>query len=76
MTVRPPRNRPIGFRKRLSLFRACSFHAKPAPAKTGRVSHAVQVIVFDYKDLQPEYILATAAGVLALGITYGLVSNR
>lgn len=37
---------------------------------------ARKVIVFDYEDLQPEYVLATAAVVLALGITYWMVSTR
>lgn len=43
---------------------------------TALMAVARKVIVFDYKDLQPEYVLATAAVVLALGITYWLVSTR
>ncbi len=35
-----------------------------------------KVIIFDYKELTPMYILATAAVVLALGITYWLVSLK
>jgi len=35
-----------------------------------------KVIIFDFKELTPMYILATAAVVLALGITYWLVSLR
>lgn len=43
---------------------------------TALMAVARKVIVFDYKELQPEYILATAAVVLALGITYWLVSMK
>ena len=43
---------------------------------TALMAIARKVIVFDYKELQPEYIWATAAVVLALGITYYLVARR
>jgi uncharacterized membrane protein (DUF373 family) len=35
-----------------------------------------KVIIFDFKELTPMYILATSAVVLALGITYWLVSKK
>ncbi len=35
-----------------------------------------KVIIFDFKELTPMYILATAAVVLALGITYWLISRE
>ncbi len=35
-----------------------------------------KVIIFDFKELTPMYILATAAVVLALGITYWLISLK
>ena len=35
-----------------------------------------KVIVFDFKELTPMYIIATAAVVLALGITYWIVSKK
>ena len=35
-----------------------------------------KVIVLDYKELSAMYILATAAVVLALGITYWLISIK
>ena len=35
-----------------------------------------KVIIFDFKQLTPMYILATAAVVLALGITYWLISLK
>jgi len=35
-----------------------------------------KVIVFDFKELTPMYILATAAVVLALGITYWLLTLK
>jgi len=35
-----------------------------------------KVIIFDFKELTPMYILATAAVVLALGITYWLISKQ
>lgn len=33
-----------------------------------------KVIIFDYKELTPMYIFATAAVVMALGVTYWLIS--
>lgn len=35
-----------------------------------------KVIIFDFKELTPMYIFATASVVLALGITYWLVSTK
>lgn len=35
-----------------------------------------KVIIFDFKELTPMYILATAATVFALGITYWLISKK
>lgn len=35
-----------------------------------------KVIIFDFKELTPMYILATAAVVMALGITYWLISMK
>lgn len=35
-----------------------------------------KVIVFDFKNLEPDYIYASAAVVLGLGITYWLVNNK
>lgn len=35
-----------------------------------------KVIIFDFKELTPMYIFATASVVLALGITYWLISKK
>lgn len=35
-----------------------------------------KVIIFDFKEITPMYIIATAAAVLALGITYWLISKK
>jgi uncharacterized membrane protein (DUF373 family) len=35
-----------------------------------------KVIIFDFKELTPMYILATATVVLALGVTYWLISKK
>jgi len=35
-----------------------------------------KVIIFDFEKVAPPFILATAAVVLALGITYWLISNK
>ncbi|MGD8229685.1 MAG: phosphate-starvation-inducible PsiE family protein [Desulfobacteraceae bacterium] len=43
---------------------------------TALMAIARKVIVFDFKELSPQYILATGAVVLALGITYWLVSVK
>ncbi len=43
---------------------------------TALMAIARKVIVFDFKELTPMYILASAAVVLALGITYWLVSLK
>ena len=42
---------------------------------TALMAIARKVIIFDFKELTPMYVLATAAVVLALGITYWLVSR-
>jgi uncharacterized membrane protein (DUF373 family) len=41
---------------------------------TALMAIARKVIVFDFKELTPMYIFASAAVVLALGITYWLIS--
>ncbi len=43
---------------------------------TALMAIARKVIVFDFKQLTPLYILATAAVVLALGLTYWLIERR
>lgn len=43
---------------------------------TALMAVARKVIVFDYKELSPQYIYATAAVVLALGITYWIVTKK
>jgi len=43
---------------------------------TALMAIARKVIIIDFKDLSPNYIFATAAVVLALGITYYLVSKE
>ena len=43
---------------------------------TALMAIARKVIVFDYKELSPQYIYATAAVVLALGVTYWLVRQK
>ena len=43
---------------------------------TGLMAVARKAIVFDFDKLAPEYIYATAAVILALGITYWLISNK
>ena len=35
-----------------------------------------KVIIFDYEEISPMFVLATAAVVLALGITYWLISTK
>ena len=42
---------------------------------TALMAIARKVIIFDFKELTPMYIFATAAVVLALGVTYWLVSK-
>ena len=42
---------------------------------TALMAIARKVIVFDYKELSPNYVLATGAVVLALGITYWLIER-
>ena len=42
---------------------------------TALMAIARKVIVFDFKTLSPQYIYATGAVVLALGVTYWLVSK-
>ncbi|MGD2124989.1 MAG: phosphate-starvation-inducible PsiE family protein [Desulfobacteraceae bacterium] len=43
---------------------------------TALMAIARKVIVFDFREVTPQYILATAAVVLALGITYWLVRGK
>lgn len=43
---------------------------------TALMAIARKVIVFDYKDLSPTYVWATAPVILALGITYWLTSKK
>jgi len=43
---------------------------------TALMAIARKVIVFDFKELQPHYIYATGFVVLALGITYWLISRN
>jgi uncharacterized membrane protein (DUF373 family) len=42
---------------------------------TALMAIARKVIIFDFKELTPIYILSTAAVVFALGITYWLIST-
>lgn len=35
-----------------------------------------KVIVFDFKELKPEYIWASAAVIISLGVTYWLISKK
>jgi uncharacterized membrane protein (DUF373 family) len=37
---------------------------------------ARKIIVLDFKQITPDFIYATAAVVLALGITYWLISEK
>ena len=43
---------------------------------TALMAIARKVIVFDYKVVQAEYVWATAGVVLALGVTYWLISEK
>ena len=43
---------------------------------TALMAIARKVIVFDFKELTPMYIFASAAVVLALGVTYWLISLK
>lgn len=43
---------------------------------TALMAIARKVIVFDFKELKPEFVWATAAVILALGITYWLISQK
>jgi uncharacterized membrane protein (DUF373 family) len=43
---------------------------------TALMAIARKVIVFDYKELGYQYVLATAGVVLALGVTYWLISKK
>ena len=43
---------------------------------TALMAIARKVIVFDYKELSYEYVYATAAVILALGVTYWLLSKK
>jgi uncharacterized membrane protein (DUF373 family) len=37
---------------------------------------SLKVIIFDFEQLSPHFIYGTAAVVLALGITYWLITKR
>ena len=43
---------------------------------TALMAIARKVIVLDYKELEPEYIWATAAIILALSVGYWLVTKK
>ena len=43
---------------------------------TALMAVARKVIVFDFKEISYEYVLATAAVILALGLTYRLVAKK
>ncbi len=43
---------------------------------TALMAIARKVIVFDYKELNPQYIYASGMVVLALGVTYWLLSKK
>jgi len=43
---------------------------------TGLMAIARKVIIFDFERIAPDYVYATAAVVLALGVTYWLISRR
>ena len=43
---------------------------------TALMAVARKVIVFDFKEIGYEYVVATAAVVLALGITYWLIAKK
>ena len=43
---------------------------------TALMAIARKVIVFDFSEVSPEHVLATGAVVLALGITYWLISRK
>ena len=43
---------------------------------TALMAIARKVIVFDFKEISPQYVLAAAATVLALGITYWLIEKK
>lgn len=51
-----------------------AFHVQLVVA-TALTAAARKVIVFDYAILNPQYIYATAAVILAIGVTYWLVSK-
>ena len=43
---------------------------------TALMAIARKVIIFDYEQITPPYIYGTAAVVLALGVTYWLITKR
>ncbi len=43
---------------------------------TALMAIARKVIIFDFKEVSPPYIMATAAVVMALGLTYWLITKR
>ncbi len=43
---------------------------------TALMAIARKVIIFDYGEISPDYIYATAAVILALGVTYWLITKK
>ena len=43
---------------------------------TALMAIARKVIIFDFKEIDPQYVYATAAVVFALGITYWLITRK
>jgi uncharacterized membrane protein (DUF373 family) len=43
---------------------------------TALMAIARKVIIFDFEKISPHYVYATAAVVLALGVTYWLITKR
>ncbi|MGI2025083.1 phosphate-starvation-inducible PsiE family protein [Shewanella frigidimarina] len=43
---------------------------------TAQMAISRQIIVLDFKEVGPEYVWASAAVIIALGVTYWLVSAK
>ncbi|MCG6199759.1 phosphate-starvation-inducible PsiE family protein [Psychromonas antarctica] len=43
---------------------------------TALMAVARKVIIFDFNEMQPEFVYGTAAVILALGVTYWLITKR
>jgi uncharacterized membrane protein (DUF373 family) len=52
------------------------FHRKTCQVFCALFIRGGVVTIFDFKELTPMYILATATVVLALGVTYWLISKK